>query len=82
MTSHARDLEHARQSLTSEVQDECQTALRTRVRTQTAAREKNLLREPDRPVPCLCNAAKDDNINVDGDVIKRLDAIPRQRQTP
>ncbi len=75
------DLEHARQSLTSEVQDECQNCTPDQVRTQTAAREKNLLRDLiDQSL--LVQRAKDDNINVDGDVIKRLDAIRVNAKLP
>jgi peptidyl-prolyl cis-trans isomerase SurA len=75
------DLDHARQSLTSEVQDECQKCTPDQVRTQTAAREKNLLRDLiDQSL--LVQRAKDDNINVDGDVIKRLDAIRVNAKLP
>jgi len=53
------------------------TALRTGANA-TAAREKNLLRDLiDQSL--LVQRANDDNINVDGDVIKSLDAI---RVTP
>jgi len=46
--------------------DECQNCTPDQLRTQTAAREKNLLRDLI-DHPCLCNARKDDNINVEGD---------------
>jgi len=75
------DLEHARQSLNSEVQDECQNCTPDQVRTQIAAKEKNLLRDLiDQSL--LVQRAKDDNINVDADVIKRLDAIRINAKLP
>jgi peptidyl-prolyl cis-trans isomerase SurA len=75
------DLEHARQSLSSEVRDECQNCTPDQLRDQTAAREKNLLRDLiDQSL--LVQRAKDDNINVDGDVIKRLDAIRVNAKLP
>src|SRR6267143_50664 len=75
------DLEHARKSLAPEVQEECQNCTPDQVRTQIAAREKNLLRDLiDQSL--LVQRAKDDNINVDGDVIKRLDAIRVSAKLP
>jgi peptidyl-prolyl cis-trans isomerase SurA len=75
------DLEHARQSLTSEVQDACQNCSPDQVRAQTAAKEKDLLRDLiDQSL--LVQRAKDDNINVDAEVIKRLDAIRQQYKFP
>ena len=63
------DLEHARTSLTAEIQDECQQKCTPeQVRTQVEAKEKNLLRDLiDQSL--LVQRAKDSNINVDGDVI-------------
>src|SRR6202030_1695694 len=75
------DLEHARQSLNSEVQEECQNCTPDQVRDQAAQKEKNLLRDLiDQSL--LVQRAKDDNINVDGEVIKRLDAIRQQYKFP
>jgi peptidyl-prolyl cis-trans isomerase SurA len=75
------DLDHARKSVTSEVQDECQNCTPEQVRTQVEAKEKNLLRDLiDQSL--LVQRAKDDNINVDGEVIKRLDAIRQQYKFP
>jgi peptidyl-prolyl cis-trans isomerase SurA len=75
------DLEHARQSLNSEVQDECQNCTPDQVRDQTAAKEKNLLRDLiDQSL--LVQRAKDDDINVDAEVIKRLDAIRINAKLP
>jgi peptidyl-prolyl cis-trans isomerase SurA len=75
------DLEHARASLTTEIQDECQNCTPDQLRAQIAAKEKNLLRDLiDQSL--LVQRAKDDNINVDGDVIKRLDAIRQQYKFP
>jgi peptidyl-prolyl cis-trans isomerase SurA len=75
------DLEHARQSLAAEVQDECQNCTPDQVRAQTDAREKNLLRDLiDQSL--LVQRAKDDSINVDADVIKRLDAIRINAKLP
>jgi peptidyl-prolyl cis-trans isomerase SurA len=75
------DLEHARQSLNSEVQEECQNCTPDQVRDQAAQKEKNLLRDLiDQSL--LVQRAKDDNINVDADVIKRLDAIRINAKLP
>jgi len=75
------DLDRARKSLISEAQDECQNCTPEQVNTQVAAKEKNLLRDLiDQSL--LVQRAKDDNINVDADVIKRLDAIRQQYKFP
>ena len=75
------DLEHARTSLTSEIQDECQKCTPDQLRAQVATKEKNLLRDLiDQSL--LVQRAKDNNINVDGEVIKRLDAIRQQYKFP
>ena len=75
------DLDHARKGLISEVQDGCPTCSPEEVNTQVAAKEKNLLRDLiDQSL--LVQRAKDDNINVDADVIKRLDAIRQQYKFP
>ena len=75
------DLQHARDSLNTEVQDECQNCTPEQVRAQVAAKEKNLLRDLiDQSL--LVQRAKDSNINADADVIKRLDAIRIQNKFP
>jgi peptidyl-prolyl cis-trans isomerase SurA len=75
------DLDHARKSLIGEIQDGCPTCTPEQVNTQVAAKEKNLLRDLiDQSL--LVQRAKDDNINVDADVIKRLDAIRQQYKMP
>ena len=75
------DLDRARKSLISEAQDECQNCTPEQVNTQVAAKEKNLLRDLiDQSL--LVQRAKDANINVDAEVIKRLDAIRQQYKFP
>ncbi len=75
------DLAHARASLNSEVQQECQNCTPNQLREQIASKEKNLLRDLiDQSL--LVQRAKDSNINVDGEVIKRLDAIRQQYKFP
>ena len=75
------DLDHARASLQSEAQQECQNCTAEQVHVQVAAKEKNLLRDLiDQSL--LAQRAKDTGINVDTDVIKRLDAIRQQYKLP
>jgi peptidyl-prolyl cis-trans isomerase SurA len=75
------DLQHARDSLEKEVQDECQNCTPDQVRSQVAAKEVNLLRDLiDQSL--LVQRAKDSAINVDTEVIKRLDAIRQQYKFP
>ena len=75
------DLEHARTTLESEVQDECAKCTPDQVRAQVAVKEKDLLRDLiDQSL--LTQRAKDNGINVDADVIKRLDAIRQQYKLP
>src|SRR6202022_3300512 len=75
------DLQHAQASINSEVQDECQNCTPDQLRTQIAAKEKNVLRDLiDQSL--LVQRAKASNINVDADVIKRLDAIRLQYKFP
>jgi peptidyl-prolyl cis-trans isomerase SurA len=75
------DLAHARTSVDGEVQDECQKCTPEQVREQIASKEKNLLRDLiDQSL--LEQRAKDSNINVDTEVIKRLDAIRLQYKFP
>ena len=71
------DLAHARQSLDSEVRDECRNCDPQQLQTAAAEKEKNLLRDLiDQSL--LVQRAKDAGINVDSEVIKRLDAIRQQ----
>ena len=75
------DLQHAQASINSEVQDECQNCTPDQLRAQIAAKEKNVLRDLiDQSL--LVQRAKDSNINVDAEVIKRLDAIRQQYKFP
>jgi peptidyl-prolyl cis-trans isomerase SurA len=75
------DLARARESLQSEVRDECQHCTPEKLQTQLAAKEKNLLRDLiDQSL--LVQRAKDDGIKVDTEVIKRLDAIRQQYKLP
>jgi len=75
------DLEHARASLESEVQDECTKCTPEQIRAAVESKEKDLLRDLiDQSL--LTQRAKDDGITVDADVIKRLDAIRQQYKLP
>ena len=75
------DLEHAQESVESEVRQECQNCSAEQVRTQVEAKSKNVLRDLiDQSL--LVQRAKDEDINVDADVIKRLDAIRQQYKLP
>jgi peptidyl-prolyl cis-trans isomerase SurA len=75
------DLEKARMSLENDVRDACTNCSDEQVRTQIEAKNKDLLRDLiDQSL--LTQRAKDDGINVDADVIKRLDAIRLQNKLP
>jgi len=75
------DLEHARTSLESEIRDECAKCTPEQVRSQVAAKDKDLLRDLiDQSL--LTQRAKDNGINVDTEVIKRLDSIRQQYKMP
>jgi peptidyl-prolyl cis-trans isomerase SurA len=75
------DLAHAKESLRGEVQDACQKCTPEQLREQMAEKEKNLLRDLiDQSL--LVQRAKDSGVNVDTDVIKRLDAIRLQYKFP
>ena len=75
------DLEKARGSIQGEVQDSCSKCTPDQIRDQVAAKERDLLRDLiDQSL--LTQRAKDDGINVDTDVIKRLDAIRVQNKLP
>jgi peptidyl-prolyl cis-trans isomerase SurA len=75
------DLEHARATLNSEAEQDCQNCTPEQVREQIASKGKNLLRDLiDQSL--LVQRGKDANINVDADVIKRLDAIRINAKLP
>jgi peptidyl-prolyl cis-trans isomerase SurA len=73
------DLQKARQALEGELQDSCSKCSAEQVREQVATKDKDLLRDLiDQSL--LTQRAKDAGINVDADVIKRLDAIRTQNK--
>jgi peptidyl-prolyl cis-trans isomerase SurA len=75
------DLEHARTSLESEARDACTKCTPEQIREQVAAKDKDLLRDLiDQSL--LTQRAKDNGLNVDAEVIKRLDAIRQQNKLP
>ncbi|HXC33981.1 MAG TPA: peptidylprolyl isomerase [Verrucomicrobiae bacterium] len=75
------DLDKARTSLETDVREACTNCSDEQVRTQVEAKNKDLLRDLiDQSL--LTQRAKDDGINVDADVIKRLDAIRLQNKLP
>src|SRR5215472_7805920 len=75
------DLERARNSLENEVRDACTNCAEDKIREQVAAKDKDLLRDLiDQSL--LAQRAKDAGINVDTEVIKRLDAIRQQYKLP
>ena len=75
------DLEHARISSQGEARDACANCSAEQVRAQVAAKEKDLLRDLiDQSL--LTQRAKDNGLNVDTEVIKRLDAIRQQYKLP
>jgi peptidyl-prolyl cis-trans isomerase SurA len=75
------DLEKARSSLEAEARDACANCTAEQVRAEVAAKDKDVLRDLiDQSL--LTQRAKDDGINVDADVIKRLDSIRLQNKLP
>jgi peptidyl-prolyl cis-trans isomerase SurA len=75
------DLNRARKSLQGEVRDECPTCTDQQIQQRLAVKQKNLLRDLiDQSL--LAQRAKDLNINVDDQVINRLDAIRQQYKLP
>ena len=75
------DLEKARASLEDEVRDACPNCNPDQFRAEVAAKDKDVLRDLiDQSL--LAQRAKDDGINVDTDVVKRLDAIRTQNKLP
>ncbi len=75
------DLEKARASMEDEVRADCGSCTPDQLRQQMETKQKDLLRDLiDQSL--LVQRAKDDGINVDTDVIKRLDAIRQQNKLP
>jgi peptidyl-prolyl cis-trans isomerase SurA len=75
------DLAKAHLSLEGEARDSCAKCSPEQVRELVASKDKDLLRDLiDQSL--LTQRAKDAGINVDGDVIKRLDAIRQQNKLP
>jgi peptidyl-prolyl cis-trans isomerase SurA len=75
------DLEKARASLEQEAQEACTNCSPEKIRAAVAEKDKDLLRDLiDQSL--LTQRAKDAGINVDADVIKRLDAIRQQNKLP
>jgi peptidyl-prolyl cis-trans isomerase SurA len=75
------DLAKAHASLEGEARDACSKCSPEQVREMVASKDKDLLRDLiDQSL--LTQRAKDAGINVDGDVIKRLDAIRQQNKLP
>jgi peptidyl-prolyl cis-trans isomerase SurA len=75
------DLEKARATLDGEARDACTNCTPEKIRTMVESKDKDLLRDLiDQSL--LTQRAKDDGINVDADVIKRLDAIRLQNKLP
>jgi peptidyl-prolyl cis-trans isomerase SurA len=75
------DLERARASLENEVREGCSGCSEDKIRSLIADKGKDLLRDLiDQSL--LSQRAKDAGINVDTEVIKRLDAIRQQYKLP
>jgi peptidyl-prolyl cis-trans isomerase SurA len=75
------DLAKARDAVQGEVQEECRGCTPEQIQQQVATKDKNVLRDLiDQSL--LVQRAKDDAINVDADVVKRLDAIRQQAKLP
>jgi peptidyl-prolyl cis-trans isomerase SurA len=75
------DLTHAQASVQGEVRQECPKCTPQEMEEQVAAKDKNVLRDLiDQSL--LVQHAKDGSINVDTDVIRRLDAIRQQSKLP
>lgn len=75
------DLDHAHASLESEAADACPKCSPEELHATVAGKEKDLLRDLiDQSL--LTQRAKDQGINVDTEVIKRLDSIRQQYKLP
>src|SRR6202140_3780628 len=75
------DLEKARKSLEGEAGDACPKCTPEQLRAEVATKDKDLLRDLiDQSL--LTQRAKDNGLNVDAEVIKRLDAIRQQYKLP
>ena len=75
------DLAKARENLEPETRDDCPTCTPEQIRDTVATKEKNLLRDLiDQSL--LVQRAKDAGINVDANVVKRLDDIRQRNKLP
>jgi len=75
------DLAKARENLEPETRDECPTCTSEQINATVATKEKNLLRDLiDQSL--LVQRAKDASINVDAEVVKRLDDIRLRNKLP
>lgn len=73
------DLEKAQASVENEVREACPNCTPDQIRTEVAAKDKDVLRDLiDQSL--LTQRAKDEGINVDTDVIKKLDSIRVQNK--
>jgi peptidyl-prolyl cis-trans isomerase SurA len=71
------DYEKASQSLSQEVQQDCQNCTQAQIQNELKEHQKNLLRDMiDQQL--LIERAKDMDINVEADVVKRLDEVRKQ----
>ncbi|HVA95213.1 MAG TPA: SurA N-terminal domain-containing protein, partial [Candidatus Dormibacteraeota bacterium] len=79
ITQH--ELQQAREALEGEVKQSCQKCTPEQLQQEIAEKDKNVLRDLiDQSL--LVQRAKDTGINVDTDVIKRLDDIRQQYKLP
>lgn len=68
------DLRHAHESLRQDVQEECRNCSPAQINAQVAEREKNVLRDLiDQSL--LVQRGKDMGLNVETDVVKRMDEV-------
>ncbi len=75
------DLEHAQAALEEEVRQDCRNCSPQQLQAMVAEKQKNLLRDLiDQSL--LAQRAKDMGINVEPDVVKRLDQIRQQNNIP
>ena len=75
------DYQKAEASLQQEAQQECQGCTPDKINEMVAGERKNLLRDLiDQSL--LVQRAKDMNISVETDVVKRLDAVRQQNKLP
>jgi len=73
------DYQKAAAGLTEEVQQDCQNCTAAQIQSETKERQKNLLRDMiDQQL--LIERAKDMDINVETDLVKRLDEVRKQNK--